>query len=190
MEENVQLSLPSNDGVAFYYEWRDNSYMRYDPPPYKALTKDQFAAKIDLSVHYNIDFEKAAAAPTSWKEELDDHLRARTLAIVSEIDCAHLNTVTLAAKFAAVQWPWFAGAQLRISQVIVQKVSFDEQTRTLLAIKNTGVSDTVALSMLHGNRGPYYPGLVAAMPQPVVPKPAVPWSGGRATGKGKGRKSE
>ncbi len=138
-EQWVVFKLPTAATVNDYRELRTGLPLRYDPEPYEVNTKDQIVVEVDLWIDYTVEnLDALTMLPTAdYKSWLDDRVREKTLEIVGETPRKQLNVRSLAAKFAAVEWP--AGNALKITRVGVQAVDFDERMQEILRAESIGL---------------------------------------------------
>lgn len=145
-ETPVQVHLPHGEKALSTSTFiTDGSSMRYDPPPYHALTKDQVSVDIDLWIEYATDDVLALTERpnANFQPVIDDLVRARMQECVSFIPRAKLNTITLQNALKNVTWPKWS--YLHITHVGIQDIIFDAQTSAMARALSLGLSKLDAL---------------------------------------------
>lgn len=144
-EQRARVLLPDGSGVVLTSEFITNTIMRYDPPPYPALTLDQIPVQIDLWIEYRLhDMLVLTERPNgNWQPALDDLVRARLQERVSVIPRAQLNTIKLQEALRSVTWPEWPS--FRVTHVGIQDILFDAQTQALSRALSLGLTHQEAL---------------------------------------------
>lgn len=132
-ESMIEFTLPSGGNkqtriVIFTY-----NRFRYDPPAYTTTTSDQVNVTVDLSVDYDIDFDAIAHNPNAdYSPLIEDTLKAALHGVTRNLTLKKINSDAITTGLNNTTWPILYDC-IKIKQVIVQSLSFDEDTQRMLA---------------------------------------------------------
>jgi len=132
-EKMIEFTLPSGGNKQNRFVMFTYNRLRYDPPEYSTTTSDQVNVTVDLSVDYEIDLDAVAHNPNAdYSPLIEDTLKAALHGVTRKLTLKEINSDAITSGLNNTTWPVLYEC-IKIKQVIVQSLSFDEDTQRMLA---------------------------------------------------------
>jgi len=132
-ESMIEFTFPSGGNKQHRIDIFTYNRFRYDPPAYTTTTSDQVNVTVDLSVDYEIDFDAIAHnAYADYSPLIEDTLKAALHGVTRKLTLKEINSDAITSGLNNTTWPVLYDC-IKIKQVIVQRIYFDEDTQRMLA---------------------------------------------------------